>query len=76
MLIGYGFSGKFEAMGEVIFQADRKSVEDVTGTINFGIRYKISEVVKLIASTGTGFISPDETSRIESMSFAGIQFNI
>ena len=60
----------------MIFQADRKSVEDVTGTINFGIRYKRGEVVKLIASTGTGFISPDETLRIEFMSFAGIQVNI
>jgi hypothetical protein len=77
LLVGHGFSPKFEAVGEVNFAADRESFEDTIETVvNFGIRDKISEVVRFIASMGTGVSSPKGASKIDFISFAGLQFTI
>jgi Putative MetA-pathway of phenol degradation len=77
-LVGYGFSTKFEAMGEVDFQMDRLTLGEVEpGTVvNFGIRYELNQVIRLIASMGTGISAPKETSKIDFISFAGFQFTI
>ena len=77
-LVGYGFSTKFEAMGEVDFQMDRLTLGEVEpGTVvNFGIRYEISQAIKLIASMGTGVTAPKGTSKIDFISFTGFQFTI
>lgn len=76
LLVGHGFSAKFEAMGELSFQAGQQSVGDVTGTVNFGFRYGISELVNLMVAMGTGIITPNGASRIDFVSVAGFQLNV
>jgi hypothetical protein len=77
LLVGHGFSDKFEAVGEVNLAADRESIENMVETVvNFGIRDKISEVVNLIVSMGTGVTAPHGASKIDFISFAGLQFTI
>ena len=77
LLLGHGFSPRLEAVGEVSLAADRQSIEDMNETVvNFGIRDKISEVVNLIVSAGTGVTAPKGASKIDFISFAGFQFTI
>lgn len=74
-LLGVGLSENLNVMSEFVYWGNANKFDSVEGVLNFGLKYHINDLFSFMTSMGTGIISPDKDSRINFISFVGLQMN-
>ncbi len=75
LLLGCSITDRMDIMGEFVYELNAESFDEAAGVLNFGMKYKMSDMLTFLTSLGTG-IFHSGTEHTDFISFAGIQLNI